>query len=350
MMQHEIHAQMLMTLLSPIAELLGDEQVSEVMINGPTLIYCERKGQLERTALRFPSESALLAALRNIAQFVGRPLDAEHPILEGRLPDGSRIQALIAPVAPCGPSVSIRRFSRTPLTLQRMLAVGSLDERMAQLLQAAVLGKKNVLVSGGTGTGKTSLLNVLSSFIPDAERVVVIEDARELQLQREHVVQLETRPAHKPGQVELGVRELFRASLRMRPDRIVLGEIRGAEALELIAAMTSGHDGCMATVHASRPLDALSRLETMAMMSDLRLPLAAIRQQLASGLDVIVHVERNRGGARHITEICTVSGVDAGGNYRLAPWTDADSVDSRANAPEHRATHAHGLWSAERSG
>ncbi len=316
MIAHEIHEQMLHALLGPIAELLADASVSEIMLNGPGEVYCERAGRLILTELCFSSDEALLAALRNIAQFVGRPIDHEHPILEGRLPDGSRVQAVIPPAAPSGPLVSIRRFSKSAMTIERLVQLGALSGSSARNLQEAVVSKRNVIVSGGTGSGKTSLLNALSSFIPDDERVVVIEDSRELQLQRAHVVHLEAQPGDAKGRGRIDIRELFRASLRMRPDRIVLGEIRGAEALELIAAMTSGHGGCLATLHASHPHDALARLETMASMSDVRMPLHALREQIASGVDVVVQVERQRSGQRKVTQLASVAGLNDDGSYR----------------------------------
>ncbi|HEX7478394.1 MAG TPA: ATPase, T2SS/T4P/T4SS family [Polyangiales bacterium] len=315
MITHEIHEQMLMTLLAPIGELLTDPSISEIMLNGPNEVYCERAGKLSRCRASFGSDAALLAALRNIAQFVGRPFDRQHPILEGRLPDGSRVQAVIPPAAPVGPMVSIRRFSKVAMTVERLVDNGTLDRVLAQTLQRAVYSKRNVIVSGGTGSGKTSLLNALSSFIPDDERVVVIEDSRELQLQRSHVVNLEAQPGDAAGRGRIEIRELFRASLRMRPDRIVLGEIRGAEAVELIQAMTSGHGGCLCTLHASHPHDALARLETMASMSELQMPLRALREQIASGVDLVVQIERQRNGQRRVTQVAQVGGLDDAGRY-----------------------------------
>jgi pilus assembly protein CpaF len=291
--------------------------VSEILINGPRTIFVERHGRLSRVDEQFASEEALLSALRNVAQYVGRPFDAEHPILEGRLPDGSRIEALLPPISPDGPSVAIRRFFEDALTIDKLLELGSLTEDVARTLAALVGAKQNVIVSGGTGTGKTSLLNCLSSFIPRSERVVVIEDARELQLQQPHVVQLEARPADARGKGQVGIRELFRASLRLRPDRIVVGEIRGGEALELIQAMTSGHDGCLSTVHASHPRDALARLETLALLSNIAMPLPALRAQLASAVDIVVQTCRVRDGRRRITHVTEIIGCDELRGYQL---------------------------------
>ena len=248
--------------------------------------------------------------MRNCAQYVGKHVDQDRPILEGRLPDGSRIEAVFPPVAPDGPSVSIRRFFKETLTVKRLIGFGALTDDAALALEALVVSKMNVLVAGGTGSGKTSMLNALSSYIPEGERVVVIEDSREVQLQRVHVVQMEARPPDPKGRFAVSIRDLFRASLRMRPDRIVVGEIRGGEALDLIQAMTSGHGGCLSTLHATYPRDTLSRLETMAMMSDLNMPLHALRIQLASAVNIIVQVGRLQDGSRKVTHISEVLGWD----------------------------------------
>ena len=321
MMRRDIHDQMLTTLLGPIAPLLSDPGVSEIMLNGPAHVYCERAGLLERTDLHFASSDDLLAALRNIAQFIGRPFDSTHPLLEGRLPDGSRVQAAMAPAAPHGPIVSIRKFPARPLTLPHLVQTGALTESMALWIESAILQKKNVVVSGGTGTGKTSVLNAISQLIPAHERVVVLEDSHELNLQHEHVVHLEAQPGDAAGRGAVSMRELFRATLRMRPDRIVIGEVRGAEAFELIAAVTSGHGGCMSTLHAAHPQDTLARIETMAMMSDVQMPLSALREQIASGIDVIVQVERGRSGARRVAQITQVLGLRTDGSYQLEDVT-----------------------------
>jgi len=310
MIPKEVFEETLLQFLHPIRPFLDDPSVSEIMINGPDQIFIERKGRLELTDVKFASREALAAAMRNCAQYVGKNIDANRPILEGRLPDGSRIEALLPPVAPDGPSVSIRRFFKETLTVQRLIGFGALTEDAATTLHALVASKLNVLVAGGTGSGKTSMLNALSSYIPDGERVVVIEDSREVQLQRQHVVQLEARPPDVRGRYAVTIRDLFRASLRMRPDRIVVGEIRGGEALDLIQAMTSGHGGCLSTLHATYPRDTLSRLETMAMMSDLAMPLQALRVQLASAVNVIVQVGRLQDGSRKVTHITEVLGWD----------------------------------------
>jgi pilus assembly protein CpaF len=306
----EIYQQTLLSYFGPIRPYLDDPSVSEVMINGPDRIYVERKGQIERVPARFASREALMSALRNLSQFVGKPVDDEHPILEGRLPDGSRIEAVVPPASPAGPSVAIRRFFRETLTIQRLVALGAMTELAARALQAFVVSKLNIVIAGGTGSGKTSLLNALSGFIPASERVVVIEDSREVQLQQDHVVQLEARPPDRKGRGAVSIRELFRATLRLRPDRVIVGEIRGGEALDIVQAMTSGHGGCMGTLHASYPRDTLTRLETMAMMADVGLPLAALRAQIGSGVQLVVQVSRLQDGSRKVTHISEIAGYD----------------------------------------
>ena len=306
----EVFEETLLQFFAPIRPYLDDPAVSDIMINGPNQIYVEKKGQLHLTPARFETREALIAALRNAAQFVGKHVDEMRPILEGRLPDGSRIEAVLPPAAPDGPCVSIRRFFKETLTVQRLIQFGAMTEDVAVALQALVASKLNVLVAGGTGSGKTSMLNALSSFIPEGERVVIIEDSRELQLQRQHVCQLEARPPDPKGRGEVTIRDLFRATLRMRPDRIVVGEIRSGEALDLIQAMTSGHGGCMSTLHATYPRDTTSRLETMAMMSDVEMPLDAMRVQLASAVNIICQVARLQDGSRKITHVTEVLGYD----------------------------------------
>jgi pilus assembly protein CpaF len=306
----EVFNETILQFLDPVRKYLEDPAVSEVMINGPDQIYIERKGQLELVPAKFESREALTAALRNMAQFVGKHVDEFRPILEGRLPDGSRVEAILPPAAPDGPHVSIRRFFKETLTVKRLIGFGALTEDCAEALSALVASKLNILVAGGTGSGKTSMLNALSSYIPEGERVVVLEDSRELQLQRAHVVQLEARPPDAKGRGVVTIRDLFRATLRMRPDRIVVGEIRGGEALDLIQAMTSGHGGCLSTLHATYPRDTLTRLETMAMMSDVDMPLLAMRIQLASAVNLICQVGRLQDGSRKVTHVTEVLGFD----------------------------------------
>jgi pilus assembly protein CpaF len=305
-----VFAQTLLDLFEPIRVYLDDPTVTEVMINGPGKIYIERRGRLERTQAEFKNMKGLLAALRNLAQYVGKHADEERPVLEARFPDGSRVAAVLPPAGPGGPYVAIRRFFREKLTIPKLIAGGSLTEDAAELIGTLVACKQNIVIAGGTASGKTSFLNAASSFIPDDERVIVIEDSQELQLQRDHVVTLEARPPDANGRGEVSIRHLFRTTLRMRPDRIVIGEIRGAEALDLIQAMTSGHGGCLTTLHATYPRDVLSRLETMAMMSDVSIPLIALRAQVASAINIVLQVARLRDGTRKLTHISEIAGFD----------------------------------------
>jgi pilus assembly protein CpaF len=310
MIPRQIFEQTVLQFFEPIGPFLDDPTVSEVMINGPDRIYIERGGRLELTQARFASREALMAALRNLSQYVGKNLSEERPILEGRLPDGSRVEAVIPPIAADGPHISIRRFFKETLTIERLVGFDSMSELAAAALRAFVEAKLNILIAGGTGSGKTSLLNALSGVIPDGDRVVVIEDSREIQFQKPHIVQLEARPADPKGRGAVSIRDLFRATLRMRPDRVIVGEIRGGEALDIVQAMTSGHGGCMGTLHASHPKDTLTRLETMAMMSDIDLPLSALRLQIGSGVQLIVQVARLHDGSRKVTHITEVEGFD----------------------------------------
>jgi pilus assembly protein CpaF len=311
MIPREVFLETIGEFLEPIKPLLDDPTVADIMINGPDKIYAERRGNVEYTGLRFESREALESALRNVAQYAGRVVDRDRPILEGRLPDGSRIEAVFPPIAPEGPSVSIRRFFKETLDVARLIRFGAMTEEVAAFLEALVGSKNNVVIAGGTGSGKTSMLNAISNFIPEGERVVTIEDARELQLQREHVVPLEARPADAKGKGGISIRDLFKATLRLRPDRIVVGEIRGGEALDMIQAMTSGHGGCMATLHATYPSDTITRLETMSMMSDVQMPLLALRKQLASAINIILQVSRLPDGSRKVTHVTEVCGFDS---------------------------------------
>jgi pilus assembly protein CpaF len=319
MIPREVYTETLLQFLAPVRHFLDDASVSEVMINGPGRVYIERKGRIENTGVQFETRESIMCALRNAAQFVGKHVDELHPILEARLPDGSRLQAVIPPAAPDGPYVSIRRFSQDMFTLARLIDGGSLTTDAAEALRVLVMAKLNVMIAGGTGSGKTSLLNMLTNFIPDSDRMIVIEDSKEVQVQREHVCYLEARPPDPQGRGAVSIRDLFRSSLRMRPDRIIIGEIRGGEALDIIQAMVSGHGGCMGTLHATYPRDTLTRLETMAMMSDVEIPLVALRLQIASGVNVIVQVARLQDGTRKLTHITEVIGFDAEtGKYQLS--------------------------------
>jgi len=315
----DVFDQTVSSLFSPILHFLEGDSVSEIMINSYDEIYVEEQGRLRLTNSRFPSEHHLMSALRNLSQFVGRELNPEKPILEARLPDGSRVEAIIPPAAPSGPVVNIRRFRGQQLSLERLVELGAFSSGTRCTLASAIRNKDNVLVAGGSGSGKTSLLSALASEACKDERVVVIEDSLELQIHLPHVVQLESRPPGPKGRGAVTIRDLFRASLRMRPDRIVIGEIRGGEALDLIQAMTSGHRGCLSTVHATLPIDTLRRLETMALMSDVGMPLSVLRAQIASAIDTIVQVARSSNGSRYVTHVSRVVGYDRSSGYQLRP-------------------------------
>jgi pilus assembly protein CpaF len=314
----QVFAETLLQFFAPIRAYLDDPTVNDILINGPTQVFIEKRGMLELTPATFENGEELMAALRNVAQFVGKAVDENRPILEARLPDGARIEAVLPPAAPDGPHVAIRKFPPTALTIDRMVEGGAMTPLAAATLKALVAAKLNIIIGGGTGTGKTSMLGALSSFIPQGERVVVIEDSKEVQLQRLHVIYFEARPPDPKGRGQVTIRDLFRTTLRMRPDRIVIGEIRGGEALDIVQAMTSGHGGCLSTLHATQPRDTLTRLETMSMMSNVDMPLSAIRAQIASAVNVLVQVGRLTDGTRKITHISEVLGFDAtAGSYRL---------------------------------
>jgi pilus assembly protein CpaF len=313
----EIYEQTLAHFFEPVRPYLDDPSVTEIMINGPFEIYIERRGKLQRTDATFSSVERLTAAIRNLAQYVGRDVSPTQPVLEGRMPDGSRVEAVLPPASPDGPSIAIRRFSKEPLTLEKLLDFGSLTRDLADTLAVLVACKQNIVIAGGTASGKTSLLNAVSALIDPAERVVVIEDARELQLQLGHVVQLEAQPADERGRGEVSIRKLFKATLRMRPDRIIVGEVRGGEALDLIQAMTSGHGGCLTTVHATHALDTVNRLETLALMSDVELPLYALRSQVASAVNFMLLCARLGDGSRCVTRLVEVDGYEPQGGYRF---------------------------------
>jgi pilus assembly protein CpaF len=292
--------------LGPLEELIEDPQVEEVMVNGPSKVYVERAGRIEPTNVGFSDEEELRNAIERILAPLGRRVDELSPMVDARLPDGSRINVVIPPLAVDGPAVSIRRFSAERPGPTRLVELGTLTPGMHDLLEDAVVQRRSILISGGTGSGKTTLLNALSSFIGAEERVVTIEDAAELRLQQPHVVRLESRPASVEGRGEVSIRDLLRNALRMRPDRLVLGEVRGPEALDLLTALNTGHAGALSTVHANSPVDALRRLETLALMADVGLPHAAIREQLQRGLDLVAHLERSGDGRRRVVEISEV--------------------------------------------
>ncbi|WP_293736291.1 CpaF family protein [uncultured Phascolarctobacterium sp.] len=296
--------------LGPIEPFLQDSSVSEVMVNGPDSIYIERSGHLIKTETRFRNAEHLMHIIDRIVSAVGRRVDESSPMVDARLLDGSRVNVIIPPLSLIGPCLTIRKFSRDVLTVDKMIEFGSFDERMAQFLEACVRGRLNIVVSGGTGSGKTTLLNVLSSYVPESERIVTLEDSAELQLHQDNLVTLETRPANIEGEGEISMRDLVRNALRMRPDRIIVGEVRTGEALDMLQAMNTGHDGSMTTAHANSARDLLSRLETMVLMSGMELPLRAIRSQIASAVDIVVQIARMRDGSRKIINISEVTGME----------------------------------------
>jgi len=294
----------------PIDKLIKDDDVTEVMVNGPHSVYVERSGRIEKDSATFVDETHLRRIIDKIVGEVGRRIDESQPLCDARLPDGSRVNAVIQPVAIDGPYLTIRKFSRDPLQVDDLIRFGTLNAHAARFTQACIVGKLNVIVSGGTGTGKTTTLNVLSSFIPSDERIVTVEDAKELQLHQDHVLSMEARPPNIEGRGEITIRDLVKNSLRMRPDRIVVGECRSGEALDMLQAMNTGHDGSLTTVHSNSPRDTLSRIETMVLMAGFDLPIRAIREQMASAIDLVVHLSRLRDGTRRITHITEVQGME----------------------------------------
>jgi len=296
--------------LGPIQPLLEDPLISEVMVNGPDRVFVERNGKLEKSSVRFSDDAEVLRVIDRIILPLGRRIDAENPTVDARLPDGSRVNAVVAPVALDGPSITIRKFSKERLRVEDLIRLGSLTEHMAQFIEACVVAKLNIVVSGGTGSGKTTLLNVLSEYIPEGERLVTIEDAAELQLNQSNLVRLEARPPNVEGRGEVSIRHLVKNALRMRPDRIIVGEVRGGEALDMLQAMNTGHDGSLTTVHANSPRDALSRLETLCLLAGVELPLRVVREQISSAVNLIVEQSRMRDGTRKVTGIAEVGGME----------------------------------------
>jgi len=294
----------------PIEPLLKDDTVTEIMVNGPKQVWVERNGKLEKTTIQFDDDDHVMRIIDRIVSPLGRRIDESSPMVDARLPDGSRINAVIPPISLVGPCLTIRKFSRDPLTVDDLIRFGTMTPEIAQFLEACVQARLNIVVSGGTGSGKTTLLNVLSSFIPGDERIVTIENAAELQLRQEHVVTLESCPPNIEGKGEVTIRDLVINALRMRPDRIVVGECRGGEALDMLQAMNTGHDGSMTTVHSNSPRDTLHRLETMVLMAGMDLPVRAIREQIASALVLIVHMARLKDGSRKIVAITEVQGME----------------------------------------
>jgi pilus assembly protein CpaF len=295
----------------PLEPLLNDDSITEVMVNQPDRVYIEREGKIERADISFVDNAHLMRIIDKIVSQVGRRIDESSPMVDARLPDGSRVNAIIPPLALKGPTLTIRKFSRDPYTMNDLISFNSLTAKAAQFLSACVRGKLNVLISGGTGTGKTTMLNAMSAFVPGDERIVTIEDAAELQLQQDHVIILESRPPNIEGQGEIRIRELVRNSLRMRPDRIIVGEVRGPETLDMLQAMNTGHEGSLTTIHANSPRDALSRLETLVMTAGVELPHRAIREQIASAFDLLIQITRLVDGSRRVTNISEVLGMES---------------------------------------
>ncbi|MFA9397891.1 MAG: CpaF family protein [Clostridiaceae bacterium] len=294
----------------PITEFLNDNEVTEIMVNGPDRIYVEKNGKLKLTNAKFKNNNHVMHVIKKIVSPIGRRIDESSPMVDARLFNGSRVNAIIPPLAIDGPSITIRKFSEDPFRIEDLINFSTLNRKMAELLRFCVQGRLNIVVSGGTGSGKTTTLNVLSSFIPSTDRIVTIEDSAELQLCQDHVVRLETRPANVEGKGEISIRDLVKNSLRMRPDRIIVGEVRSGEALDMLQAMNTGHDGSLTTGHANTPRDMLSRLETMVLMSGMNLPIKAIRDQAASAIDLIVQQSRLMDGSRKITHITEVQGME----------------------------------------
>jgi pilus assembly protein CpaF len=311
-LRRQIFDQVLNDLLGfgPIQVLLDDPDVTEIMVNGPKKVYVERKGQLSKSNVAFDDDDHVLQIIDRIILPLGRRVDADSPTVDARLPDGSRVNAVIRPVAIDGPSITIRKFSKDKLQVSDLIGFGSMTQSMADFLRACVLARFNIVISGGTGSGKTTLLNVLSGFIPENERIITIEDAAELQLQQDHIMRMETKTANVDGLGAVTIRDLVRNSLRMRPDRIVVGEVRGGEALDMLQAMNTGHDGSLTTIHANSPRDALGRMETLVLMAGMDLPLKVVRQQISSAVDLIVQQTRLKDGQRKVTAITEVAGME----------------------------------------
>ncbi len=296
--------------LGPLEPLLADPTISDILVNGPKSVYIERRGKLEHTDVEFNDDAHLLNIIDRIVSAIGRRIDESSPMVDARLADGSRVNAIIPPLALDGPTLSIRRFAVELLTMQDLIELGSLTDEVGQVLSAIVKGRMNILVSGGTGAGKTTLLNLLSGFIPTTERIITIEDSAELQLQQPHVVRLETRPPNIEGKGEINQRDLVKNSLRMRPERIILGEIRGGEALDMLQAMNTGHDGSLTTVHANTPRDALGRVENMIAMTGIQFPTKGLRSQIASAIDVVIQIERMEDGRRRLVSLQEIEGME----------------------------------------
>ena len=331
--------------LAPILPFIEDQAVSEIMINAPDDIYVERNGQLVKTDATFRDEESLLAAVNNVLQYTGKRLTREHPLVDSRLPDGSRVHVILSAVCRGGTCMTIRKFSKVMFNADHLVELGSWTPEALEYLRICVLAEKNLLVAGGTSSGKTCLLNVLSTFVPGKQRIVVIEDSAELELQQDHVISLEARPPDRWGRGQVTISDLFKSSLRLRPDRVIIGEVRGGEALDMIQAMTSGHAGSMSTLHADTALDTLNRLETLAMMNKVELPLYALRAQIASAISVVVMVSRFNDGRRGLTSICEVLPMGDDGYHRVRELFRYELATERdPDAPAGEL-----VWTGERS-
>lgn len=314
----------------PLQSLLEDDTISEVMVNGANSVYIEQKGKLIKTGIKFKDDDEVIRIIEKIILPLGRRIDTDTPTVDARLPDGSRVNAVIPPVAIDGPTITIRKFDKGRLSVDQLIEIGSITRNMARFLEVCVISRLNIMISGGTGSGKTTLLNVLSRFIPSKERIITIEDAAELQLQQDHVVRMETKSPDIEGKFQVSIRDLVRNSLRMRPDRIIVGEVRGGEALDMLQAMNTGHDGSLTTLHANSPRDALSRLETLCLMSGMDLPLNVLREQIASAIDLIVQQSRLTDGTRKITSITEVAGMEG----QTIVMTDIFKFEKTGTTPE----------------
>lgn len=296
--------------LGPLEPLLADPEITEIMVNGPKLVYVEKKGKITESNVKFRDDSHVMHIINRIVSPIGRRVDEASPMVDARLKDGSRVNAVIPPISLIGPTITIRKFSKDPITAKNLLQFGTINGAMISFLEACVRGRLNIMVSGGTGSGKTTFLNVLSGFIPENERIITIEDAAELQLKQKHVITLESRPANVEGAGTVTIRDLVKNSLRMRPDRIIIGEVRTGEALDMLQAMNTGHDGSISTGHANSPRELMSRLETMVLMAGMELPIKAIREQISSAVDLVIHQERLKDGSRKIVSITEVVGME----------------------------------------
>jgi len=304
--------------LNPVLPYLKDDSVTEIMINGPKQIFIERAGNIESVDLKFDDDQALMAAVRNISQYVGRPISEEAPFLDARLPDGSRIHAVVPPIAKNGTTVCIRKFSKNKLELKDLISRGALTPDAARFIDVCLFLKKNIIISGGTGSGKTTILNILASRCQPEQRIVVLEDSAELKIHNKHVVYFEGRPANEYGKGQVTLRDLVKSSLRLRPDRVIVGEVRGGEALDLISSMNTGHSGSMGTVHSNNPKECLTRLETLALMTDSEVPVQAVRAQVASAIQIVIQLSRIQDGSRKLTHISECLGMDLHGIYQTS--------------------------------